>query len=164
MPEERKSQGIFKLLSVQKNATVSLLGNKLKSFYISNAKESAYAKEIVESYEVKTASLAQEIQYLSGGNQQKVIIGRAMYTEPKVLVFDEPTKGIDVGTKTAIYKPMKKLAEEEQVGIIMISSEMEEVMKCSNRIICMHDGRISGEFPSGTEQNVILNSIMGVAG
>ena len=96
----------------------------------------------IETYDVKTPGSDKEIQFLSGGNQQKVIIGRAMACKPKLLVFDEPTKGIDVGTKTEIYRLMKKLAEEEGIGIIMISSEMEEIKKCSNRVIAMYEGKI----------------------
>ena len=85
-----------------------------------------------------------------------------MACKPKLLVFDEPTKGIDVGTKTEIYRLMKKLAEEEGIGIIMISSEMEEIMKCSNRVIVMYGGKIAGEFDEHTEQQSILGAIIGV--
>ena len=85
-----------------------------------------------------------------------------MACKPKLLVFDEPTKGIDVGTKTEIYRLMKKLAEEEQIGIIMISSEMEEIKKCSNRIIAMYEGRISGEFDATADKQSILGSIIGM--
>ena len=100
---------------------------------------------------------------LSGGNQQKAIIGRSMFCHPKVLVFDEPTKGIDVGTKTEIYKLMKKHAEESGVGIILISSEMEEVLKCSNRILAMYNGRIIREFCAEEADKVsVLNAIMGI--
>ena len=79
-----------------------------------------WQNSVIETYDVKTPGSDKEIQFLSGGNQQKVIIGRAMACKPKLLVFDEPTKGIDVGTKTEIYRLMKKLAEEEGIGIIMI--------------------------------------------
>ena len=85
-----------------------------------------------------------------------------MASKPKLLVFDEPTKGIDGGTKTEIYRLMKKLAEEEEIGIIMISSEMEEVKKCSNRIFAMYDGRLAGEFDEHTDQQDILGAIIGV--
>lgn len=85
-----------------------------------------------------------------------------MACKPKLLVFDEPTKGIDVGTKTEIYRLMKKLAEEEGIGIIMISSEMEEIKKCSNRVIAMYEGKIAGEFDEYTEQQSILGAIIGV--
>lgn len=162
LTEERKSQGIFPRLSVQRNSTVTLLRNRLKNMFISNKQEQEVAKEIVDAYDVKTPKLSQEIRLLSGGNQQKVLIGRAMYTDPRVLVFDEPTKGIDIGTKLDIYLMMKRLAEENQVGIILISSELNEVMRCSNRILSMYDGSINGEFSPDCEKQSILNAIMGI--
>lgn len=162
LPEERKSQAILPRLSVQKNSTITLLRSKLKSFVVKKDRERELAQDIVDTYEVKTPSLQQEIRFLSGGNQQKIIIGRAMLTNPRVLVFDEPTKGIDVGTKVEIYRMMKKLAEEQNVGIILISSELNEVMRCSNRILSMHAGRINGEFTDASDKQGILNAIMGI--
>lgn len=145
---------------------------KVQTFIISGNHDSAERmafggrlmkeKSVIETYDVKTPGADKEIQFLSGGNQQKVIIGRAMACKPKLLVFDEPTKGIDVGTKTEIYRLMKKLAEEEGIGIIMISSEMEEIKKCSNRVIAMYEGKIAGEFDEYTEQQSILGAIIGV--
>ena len=120
------------------------------------------SQNVIEAYSIKTPNMEKSIKYLSGGNQQKVIIGRSMYCDPKVLVFDEPTKGIDVGTKAEIYRLMKKLAEEKCIGIILISSEMEEVKKCSNRIITFYEGLKVGEFDAGADKEVILSSIIGV--
>jgi ABC-type sugar transport system ATPase subunit len=151
-------------MGLAENATILLLEKISNFFGISQDKENSLTKQMMETYEIKAASIDQEIKFLSGGNQQKVIIGRSMQTKPKVLVFDEPTKGIDVGTKTQIYKLMKKLAEEEGVGIILISSEMDEVLRCSNRIIAMYDGRIVSEFDSvDTEfdRKRVLNAIIG---
>ncbi len=162
LPEERKKQGILPVLSIRENISISVL-NELKSgFNISRKKEENLAQNVIETYDVKTPGSDKEIQFLSGGNQQKVIIGRAMACKPELLVFDEPTKGIDVGTKTEIYRLMKKLAEEEGIGIIMISSEMEEIKKCSNRVIAMYEGRLVGEFDEYTEQQEILGAIIGV--
>ena len=162
LPEERKKQGILPVLSIRDNISVSVLDNLKSGISISRKKENELAKNVIETYDVKTPGADKEIQFLSGGNQQKVIIGRAMACKPKLLVFDEPTKGIDVGTKTEIYRLMKKLAEEEGIGIIMISSEMEEIKKCSNRVIAMYEGRIAGEFDEYTEQQAILGAIIGV--
>lgn len=139
LPEERKKQGILPVLSIRDNISVSVLDNLKSGISISRKKENELAKSVIETYDVKTPGADKEIQFLSGGNQQKVIIGRAMACKPKLLVFDEPTKGIDVGTKTEIYRLMKKLAEEEGIGIIMISSEMEEIKKCSNRVIAVYE-------------------------
>ena len=164
LPEERKRQGILPYMSVRKNLTISLLEQVSNRFALSGKREAALSREIVEAYNIKAASLEQQIRFLSGGNQQKVIIGRSMYSRPKVLVFDEPTKGIDVGTKTEIYRLMKKLAEETGIGIILISSEIEEVMRCANRIATMYNGRLAGIFDTANnDKSAILNSIIGVA-
>ena len=162
LPEERKKYGILPMLSIRENVSISVL-NRLKSFLgISAKKENALAEEVIFSYEVKTPNAEKAIQFLSGGNQQKVIIGRAMVCQPTILVFDEPTKGIDVGTKTEIYRMMKKLAEESGIGIILISSEMEEIRKCANRIIVLYEGRKVGEFDARAEKEEILSAVIGV--
>lgn len=162
LPEERKKQGILPELSIKDNISIAVLDELKQGISISSKKEDQLAKKVIDTYDVKTPGTDKKIQFLSGGNQQKVIIGRAMACKPKLLVFDEPTKGIDVGTKTEIYRLMKKLAEEEQIGIIMISSEMEEIKKCSNRIIAMYEGRISGEFDATADKQSILGSIIGM--
>ncbi|GKX27670.1 sugar ABC transporter ATP-binding protein [Vallitalea longa] len=162
LPEERKAQGILPVLSIRENISVSIL-DKLKSkMGISKTMESNIAQKVINDYEVKTTDMEKEIKFLSGGNQQKVIIGRSMCCNPKVLVFDEPTKGIDVGTKAEIYRMMKELAEEKGIGIILISSEMEEIMKCSNRIIALYNGRKAGEFDISADKEELLGSIIGV--
>jgi ribose transport system ATP-binding protein len=162
LPEERKQQGILPKLSVKHNITVPLLSRVKRGPLISGRKETALAREVIRAYDIKTPSLDQLIQNLSGGNQQKAIIGRSMFIHPKILVFDEPTKGIDVGSKVEIYRLMKKLAEEEQIGIILISSEMNEALKCSNRIITVYFGRKAGESAAPFNKTDILNEIMGV--
>ncbi|MDR2746925.1 MAG: sugar ABC transporter ATP-binding protein [Treponema sp.] len=162
LPEERKQQGILPKLSVKHNITLPLLDQIRQGPFISGRKETALAREVIQTYGIKTASLDQLIQNLSGGNQQKAIIGRSMFIHPKILVFDEPTKGIDVGSKVEIYKLMKKLAEEEQIGIILISSEMNEALKCSNRIITVYFGQKAGESRAPFNKTDILNEIMGV--
>jgi ribose transport system ATP-binding protein len=162
LPEERKLQGILPKLSVKYNITISLLDQVKQGLFISVKKETALANDVIRTYGIKTPSLDQLIQNLSGGNQQKVIIGRSMFIHPKILVFDEPTKGIDIGAKLEIYKLMKKLAEEEHIGIILISSEMDEVLKCSNRIITVYFGRKSGESTAPFNKTDILNEIMGI--
>lgn len=162
LPEERRSQGIFSLLSVRSNITMPLLRKLSNGITVSSKKEDKLANKVVSDYNVKTPSLSKEIQFLSGGNQQKVIIGRSMLGNPKVIIFDEPTKGIDVGTKIEIYKLMKQLADQG-VGIIVISSELQEVMKCANRIITIYRGRKAGEYEtSKTKISEIIHSILGL--
>ena len=162
LPEERKKQGILPVLSIRENISISVLDDLKSGINISRRKEDELAQRVIETYDVKTPGADKEIQFLSGGNQQKVIIGRAMSCNPKVLVFDEPTKGIDVGTKAEIYRLMKELAEEKGIGIILISSEMEEIKKCSNRIIALYEGRMAGEYDAKADKEEILGAIIGV--
>ncbi len=162
IPEERRRQGIFPLLTVSENITMPLLKQVMSWIVISSIKEKKLSNEVIKDYEIKAPSLNQEIQFLSGGNQQKVIIGRSMFCNPRVLIFDEPTKGIDVGTKFEIYGLMKRLTEEKGIGIILISSELEELMKCSNRIITIYKGKKAGEFETDKIKNYnIINSMIG---
>ena len=163
LPEERKKQGILPVLSIRQNISMAVLDDMRGPFGISGKKEEELAQKVIATYDVKTPDADKEIQFLSGGNQQKVIIGRAMCCNPKVMVFDEPTKGIDVGTKAEIYRLMKELAEEKGIGIILISSEMDEVRKCSNRIIALYEGRKVGEFDTSSDKQEILSAIIGVA-
>ena len=163
LPEERKKQGILPMLSIRDNISVAVLDEMHSGLGISRRKEEALAGQVIATYEIKTPDADKEIQFLSGGNQQKVIIGRAMCCNPKVLVFDEPTKGIDVGTKAEIYRLMKELAEEKGIGIILISSEMDEVKKCSNRIIALYEGKAVGEFDADADKEDILSAIIGVS-
>ena len=162
LPEERKSQGILPMLSVRENISVSTLDTLKGTIGISKKKEEDLAGQVIHDYDVKTSSIEKEIKFLSGGNQQKVIIGRSMCCNPKVLIFDEPTKGIDVGTKAQIYQMMKDLAEKKGIGIILISSEMEEIRKCSNRIIVLYNGKKVGEYASGTEKESIMSAVIGI--
>lgn len=162
LPEERKKQGILPVLSIRENISIAVLDQLKSGFSVSRKKEEELAQKVIDTYQVKTPDADKAIQFLSGGNQQKVIIGRAMCCDPKVLVFDEPTKGIDVGTKADIYRLMKELAEEKGIGIILISSEMDEVMKCANRVIAMYDGRQAGEFSTDAVKEDILSAIIGV--
>ena len=162
LPEDRKEQGILPVLSIRENISISNLDSLKDGLFISGRKERESADGVIRTYDVKTPDSEKAIKFLSGGNQQKVIIGRSMICKPKVLVFDEPTKGIDVGTKAEIYRLMKELAEKEGIGIILISSEMDEVKKCSNRIVALYDGKKYGEFPSSATKEEILNAIIGV--
>ena len=127
-------------------------------------KEKKRAEEFSRSVNVKTPSISQLVGNLSGGNQQKVVIGKWLATHPKVLILDEPTRGIDVGAKREIHQLMSKLADQG-VGIIMISSEMPEVLGMSDRIIVMHEGHVCGELSrSEATQERIMSLILSAAG
>ena len=150
--EERKRHGIFPMQSVLHNIGITLFGETAQGPFISGARERKAVQEIVERFQVKAASLSERIVNLSGGNQQKVIIGRALAVDPRVLILDEPTRGIDVRTKVEVYRIVRELAERG-IGVIVISSDMLELRRCATRIICLHAGRIQGEYDSRTTSN-----------
>ncbi|MFV0574170.1 MAG: L-arabinose ABC transporter ATP-binding protein AraG [Vibrio sp.] len=145
-PEDRKLSGILPILSVQENMNVTARRNNLQfGAVINESWEHKNADEKVKDLKVKTPSLEQRIGNLSGGNQQKIILGRWLSTHMKVLILDEPTRGIDVGAKSEIYDLIFTLAESG-VTVLMISSDLPEVLGVSDRIIVMKDGRINGEL------------------
>ncbi|NVN02056.1 MULTISPECIES: sugar ABC transporter ATP-binding protein [Asaia] len=161
LSEERKHHGIFPMLSLRENISLAVTGNITRAGLISPRRENALVKEIIEQFDVRTSSSAKKIMFLSGGNQQKAIIGRAMARRPRLLIFDEPTKGIDIGTKFQIYRIMQRLAEEG-VGIILVSSEMSELQRCATRIVTLYSGRINGSFDhETTEISTLVASIIG---
>lgn len=155
LSEERKQHGIFPLLSLRDNIGISVLSLTAGPSGIDFARERGLVARVIDDYGIRASGPGQRISTLSGGNQQKAIIGRAMATTPRILIFDEPTKGIDIRTKAEIYRIMKRLAEEG-VGIILISSEMTELRRCASRIITMHGGRITGDFDAATTQTETL--------
>ncbi|MDO5642535.1 MAG: sugar ABC transporter ATP-binding protein, partial [Paracoccus sp. (in: a-proteobacteria)] len=155
LSEERKHHGIFPLLSLRENIGISVLSLTSGRAGINARRERGIVGRIIDDYGIRAAGMGQKISTLSGGNQQKAIIGRAMATTPRILIFDEPTKGIDIRTKAEIYRIMKTLAEEG-VGIILISSEMTELRRCASRIITMHGGTITGDFDAETTLAEVL--------
>ena len=155
--EERRSTGIFSMLDVAFNSVISNLDRYKNKFKLLKNKDiEKDTKWIVDSMRVKTPSYSTKIGSLSGGNQQKVIIGRWLLTEPEVLMLDEPTRGIDVLAKYEIYQLMIDLAKKDK-GIIMISSEMPELLGVTNRILVMSNGRVAGIVKtSETNQEEIM--------
>lgn len=142
-PEDRKEEGLILESSIKKNITVPIL-NKISRYGILNSrKEKAIATEAVEKYNVKTDSIEKIVAELSGGNQQKVIVARWLSSDPKILILDEATKGIDVGAKAEIYQMICDLAKKG-IGIIFISSELVEVLNLTDRIFVIKLGKISG--------------------
>ena len=143
--EERRATGIFSMLDIKVNSIVSNIDHYKNKFLglLDNKKMIDDTKWVIDSMRVKTPSQATQIGTLSGGNQQKVILGRWLLTEPDVLMLDEPTRGIDVGAKYEIYQLMIELAKKDK-GIIMISSEMPELLGVTDRILVMSNGRVAG--------------------
>jgi ABC-type sugar transport system ATPase subunit len=157
LPEDRKQEGLFLDLSVNENLVAPqtrAFSNKIG--VLNKKKMLEFSLEIKEKFNIITSSIKKKVQYLSGGNQQKVLLGMWVGTNPEVLVVDEPTKGVDVGTKQQIYYKLRKLSEEG-IGIILISSDLPEVIQLSDRIIVMCEGKINGvvEGESKTEEKIM---------
>jgi len=161
LPEDRKRDGIIADLSVRDNILLALQVISGMNHPISRARAEAFADEYVKALDIKTASLETPIKSLSGGNQQKVILARWLLTHPRYLILDEPTRGIDVGTKTEIQRLVLKLAEEG-MSITFISSEIEEMLRTCSRLIVMRDRNIVGEL-TGEEltQERVMSTIAG---
>jgi ribose transport system ATP-binding protein len=145
VPEERKLQGLLLGFSVEQNISLAVLARLTERGFINAKEESAVADRQIKALNVKTPSARTKIRTLSGGNQQKAVLGRWLEMKPRILVMDEPTKGIDVGAKYEIYLLMKEIVEDGG-SIILISSELPEVLHMSNRVNTICDGRVNGEF------------------
>jgi ribose transport system ATP-binding protein len=156
VPENRRTEGLVVEMSVRENVSLPSLGNFSRFGLINRRQERKTAAEQVESLNVKTPGIETKVLNLSGGNQQKVVLGKWLAMTPRVMILDEPTRGIDVGAKAEIYRLMRELADGGAV-ILMISSDMEEVLNVSDRIAVMHEGEISGvlERADCNEQNVM---------
>ena len=145
LPEERRSQGLILPFAIAANMSFSVLSRFAKLGFVSRRREHDFAAESAERFTVAGATLSSPVENLSGGNQQKVLIAKVLALDPKVVVLDEPTRGVDVGAKSEVYRIIDDLAARDK-AIVVISSEMNEVMSISDRIIVMHEGRISGRF------------------
>jgi ribose transport system ATP-binding protein len=145
VPEERKLQGLLLGFSVEQNISLAVLKRLTRRGFVDSTAEAAASDRQIKALNVKTPSGRTKIRTLSGGNQQKAILGRWLEMHPRVLILDEPTKGVDVGAKYEIYLLMKKIVEDGG-SIILISSELPEVLHMSNRVNTINDGRINGEF------------------
>ncbi len=164
LTEDRKTQGLVMQLSVKNNICLASISDLSKWGVINKAKERQVAKRYIKELHIKTTGLDQSVQYLSGGNQQKVVISKCLCTDADILIFDEPTRGIDIGSKVEIYHLMNKLLEKG-AAILMISSELPELLGMCNRILVMHQGAIVGEFrPNETSQEEIMQTALGEYG
>ena len=155
--ENRAKDGLVHSLSVRKNLTLTILDRVKRWFFVREGKEKDYSKDCVKEFGIISPSIEQEVQYLSGGNQQKVILAKWISIKPDLLILDEPTRGIDVGAKAEIYNLMRLLAKQG-TAIIMISSELPEIIGMSDRILVMHDGRVIGELSpeDATEERILM--------
>ena len=158
VPEDRKQQGLFLGLTLRENITSACMKKVCHDGYvINNRSERDISEQFVKAINIKTPGLEQKVMNLSGGNQQKVVISKWLATEPEILIVDEPTRGIDVGSKKEIHALLSHLAKQG-IGIIMISSELPEIIGMSDRVVVMHEGRISGiiaEETQMTQENIM---------
>ncbi|BBL79165.1 ribose import ATP-binding protein RbsA [Rubrobacter xylanophilus] len=156
VPEERKSQGLIAPFTVKDNITLSVLGRFTRFGFVARGPERELAGRLAGALSVRGGGISDPVSRLSGGNQQKVVLAKSLAREPAILLLDEPTRGIDVGAKSEIYRLIDRLAGEGK-AILLISSELEEILSMSDRVIVMREGRISGEFgrEEATQENIM---------
>ncbi len=161
VPEDRRRDGLFPILSMRQNLVMASLRSLFPSGVMSLAKEKQVAEEYVHKFNIQPPSLDRFVQFLSGGNQQKVVLGKLLASNPRIIIIDEPTRGIDVGAKSEVHALMDLLANSGH-AILMISSDLPEILGMSDRIYVMHEGSIAGEFAKGVNSEEILRCAMGV--
>lgn len=157
LTEDRKTQGLFLEMSIKSNMTSANLKAVSKGIWLQEKLEKQLADTYVEQLAIKIAGIEYPISSLSGGNQQKCLLGKWLSIHPRLIIMDEPTRGIDVGAKSEIHNLLRKLAEEG-VGVIIVSSELPEVMGVSDRILVIHEGKLAGEVGKeevATEENIM---------
>lgn len=145
VPEDRKSHGALLRMSIRENIVVPILKNISNGIFVDGAKEHNIAEEEIRALRIKTPSAEQEVSHLSGGNQQKVVLGKWLANDCQVLILDEPTRGVDVGAKQEIYNLINDLAAQGR-GIIVISSDMEEIIGITDRMLVLYEGRLVGKL------------------
>ncbi len=155
VPEDRKRDGIIPNMSVLRNLSLSSLSRISSYSIIQVEKEKELFKKYYDELRIKSNHREQKIKYLSGGNQQKVIIAKWLATHPRVFLLDEPTRGIDIHAKTEIYSILRWLAEQG-IGIIMISSELPEILSTCDRVLVMNQGKLTGNFSVQDSSEEIL--------
>jgi len=158
VPEDRKKDGLVLGLNVKTNISLSTLDKIEEAGILNNKKETVLAKKYIDDLQIKTPSEKQMARNLSGGNQQKIVLAKWLATKPKILMLDEPTRGIDISAKNEIYKLILKLADEG-LGIIMVSSELPEILAISDRVLVMSEGELTSEYSiAEATENKILNA------
>ncbi|WP_133645206.1 sugar ABC transporter ATP-binding protein [Paraburkholderia flava] len=164
VPEDRRQQGLALELSIARNASMTVLGRLVRFGLISARRETELATRWGTRLQLKASDPAAPVGTLSGGNQQKVVLGKWLATHPQVLIIDEPTRGIDVGAKAEVYGALAELVHEG-MAVLMISSELPEVLGMADRVLVMHEGRISAEISraEATEER-IMNAALGQNG
>jgi ribose transport system ATP-binding protein len=156
VPEDRRNHGLVLCLPVRSNVVLPLLERLRRFLFCDRGKETAVANDMISALDIKTPSCEHEVECLSGGNQQKVVLSKWLAAAPQVIIFDEPTRGIDVGAKAEIHRLMRELANQGK-GVLMISSELPEILGMSDRILVMSEGRLTATFAAdeATEERIM---------
>ncbi len=157
IPEDRKRDGLVQIMAIRENLTLSALKRFTRAFHLDLKSEATTAMEFVKRLTIKVASPENPVSSLSGGNQQKVVIGKALMTGPKILLMDEPSRGIDIGAKAEVFRTMRRLASEG-LGILFVTSDLDEVLALSDRILVMANGRVTGDFPAGADAAAVISA------
>ena len=161
LPKDRASEGLFLRLNIRFNISIPLIETlKGKFMKINSLEEESLAKRYMDSLQIKAPSTLTILQNLSGGNQQKVLLGKWLSTNPRILILNEPTRGVDVGVKVEIHREIIKLAENG-ISIILVSSELPEIVKLCDRVIVMHEGSITGRFD--TKEFIVPRNLLNAA-
>jgi len=161
VPEDRKNQGLLTAMNVRENITLAVLRELLRGVFVDSRAEERTARDFVSALHIRASSLEQRVNELSGGNQQKVVVAKWLACKPRVLILDEPTRGIDVGAKAEIHRLMSELAQQG-IAILMISSELPEILGMSDRILVIRQGRLVAEFDrAGATQEKVIAAAMG---
>ena len=163
LSEDRRSEGIFPRLSVRENMTAAVLPRLSRFGVVSRRRQNALVERYVRELGIKTTGPAALISELSGGNQQKVLIARALCTAPKVVMLDDPTRGIDVGAKAEVHRTIRALAEDG-LGVLVTSSEVEEVMELADRLVVLNEGAVSGELETAGREPEDVLALLAEAG
>lgn len=146
VPEDRGTQGLVRQMGVRENASMAVLESISRGTFISRRQEKSMAQQAIQQLGIRAYSTEQVVGKLSGGNQQKVVVSKWLASKPKLLIMDEPTRGVDVGAKSEIHRLMSQLVTEQGLAILMISSELPEILGMSDRVLVMRQGRIIAEF------------------
>ncbi|MEO1289069.1 MAG: ATP-binding cassette domain-containing protein, partial [Chloroflexota bacterium] len=146
VPEDRGSQGLVREMTIRENMSMPIMQQVTNASFISFAKEKELARQAINQFGIRAYGTEQIANNLSGGNQQKVVVGKWLASNPRLLIIDEPTRGVDVGAKSEIHRLMSELAAERGLAILMISSELPEILGMSDRILVMRSGEIVAEF------------------
>lgn len=163
VPEDRQSQGLIQTLDICKNTSIASMKNYVKGLFLNNKAEGEAVDQQIKDIHIKVADKKLPILSLSGGNQQKVVIGKGLLTKPKVLLLDEPSRGIDIGAKTEVFEIIHELSEQG-LSIIVISSELKEIMAIADRIYILSNGKLTGELSGDeiTEDTLVRTSYAGL--